>query len=85
MKFLKNLDLTNNQITNVALQNLASDGTPTTLGLTWYNTASNLIKYNAANGSTVIRYLLHDGLLAAASGIATLNANSRVVQAANLV
>ncbi len=80
MKFLKNVDLTNNQLTNAALQNLASDGTPTTYGLIWYNTATNLVKYNAGNGSTLIRYLLHDGLLGAASGIATLNASSRVSQ-----
>jgi hypothetical protein len=80
MKFLKNLDLTNNQLTNAALQNLASDGTPTTYGLIWYNTATNLVKYNSGNGSTIIRYLLHDGLLGVANGIATLDASVRLVQ-----
>jgi hypothetical protein len=51
MKSLSNLDLSQNELQNARIQNLASDPGSPVNGQIWYNTTSNVLKYrnNAAN------------------------------------
>jgi hypothetical protein len=77
MKFLNNLNINWNQLTNAVLHNSSSDiGTPSE-GLIYYNTSTKKLGLYA-NGAW--KYGLMSDLLAAASGIATLDSGTLVVQ-----
>lgn len=52
MKFLNNIDLSQNQLLNVRLQNLGSDPGSPVAGQVWFNTGGNVVKWY--NGTVVI-------------------------------
>lgn len=76
MKFLNNINLSLNEIQNVKLHTLATAPTGYE-GLIYYDSA---LKRTGVYMNGTQKYLLTYDLLAAASGIATLNASSKVVQ-----
>lgn len=76
MKFLNNINLAGFELQNSRCHNLASAPTNAE-GLVYYDTALMRF-YGSANGSW--GYFLQSGLLAAASGVATLDSGSLVVQ-----
>lgn len=77
MKYLSSIDLNQNELRNYVIQNLASaPGSPKN-GQVFYNTATNKIGTYTPSGWA---YYLTSLDLGVASGVATLNASSLVVQ-----
>lgn len=75
--FLTNIDLTQNQLLNATIQNLASAPATPVEGQIYCNTSDHNI-YIYLNG--VWETWVNAALLAAANGVATLNGSSTVVQ-----
>lgn len=76
MKFLNGIDLANTEIKNACLQSLAANPIYKD-GLFFYRTADKLVVVGV-NGA--FDFLIPGTMLGAASGVATLSANSKVVQ-----
>jgi hypothetical protein len=77
MRYLSPIDLNQNELRNFIVQNLASAPSSPKNGQGFYNTATNKIGYYTPSGWA---YLLTSLDLGVASGVATLNANSLVIQ-----